>query len=142
MPRRVPSVRLKRSALLDRPICSIIVRPAPGTISSASFSDGSIVMRYSPVIVGSTNSIMMSLPMPSIQRYRQFSNGKVEVVPPPSSIGRSIGAAGRVRLDFGGRAERDIDAAAVGLPARNTRSIPLVRIGDAAVVLFFEFVFR
>src|ERR1039458_2155342 len=53
-PRWVPSVRLKRSFLLLIPICSIMVRPAPGTYSRASFSDGSIVMRYSPGIVGST----------------------------------------------------------------------------------------
>ena len=45
-------MRLKRSALDAMPICSIIVRPALGTYSSASFSDGSMVMRYSPVIVG------------------------------------------------------------------------------------------
>ena len=68
VPRRVPSVRLKRSVLDAIPICSINVRPALGTINNASFSDGSIVRRYSPVMVVSTNSILMSEPMPSIYR--------------------------------------------------------------------------
>ncbi len=43
-------------------------------------------------------------------------------------------------LDFVGRAVGDVDAAAVGLPAGNTRSVMLVGVGDAAVVLFFELV--
>src|SRR5579871_6809999 len=40
------------------------------------------------------------------------------------------------------RPERDVDAAAVGLPSRNSRSEMLVRVGDAAVVLFLELVFQ
>ena len=44
VPRCVPSVRVKRQGLQDMPICSIMVKPAPGTYRSASFSDGSMVM--------------------------------------------------------------------------------------------------
>ena len=44
VPRCVPSVRVKRQFLQAMPICSIMVKPAPGTYSSASFSDGSMVM--------------------------------------------------------------------------------------------------
>ena len=34
------------------PICSDMVRPAPGTYSSASFSSGSRLIWYSPLMVG------------------------------------------------------------------------------------------
>jgi hypothetical protein len=52
---------------------------------------GSIVIRYSPVSrPDRPNSIMMSDPMClNPAWYRHFSNGNVEVVPPPSSNGRS-----------------------------------------------------
>ena len=43
-------------------------------------------------------------------------------------------------FDFVGRAEGDVDAAAVGLPAGNARGVMLVGVGDAAVVLFLELV--
>ena len=45
-----------------------------------------------------------------------------------------------MRLDFVRRAEHDVDAAAVGLPARNAGGEMLVGVGDAPVVLFLEFV--
>ena len=61
-------------------------------------------------------------------------------MPPPSSIGPLVAAAGGMRLDFVGRAEGDVDAAAVGLPAGNARGEALVGVGDAAVVLFLELV--
>ena len=43
-------------------------------------------------------------------------------------------------FDFVRRAVRDVDAAAVGLPARDARGVVLVGVGDAAVVLFLELV--
>jgi hypothetical protein len=44
-----------------------------------------------------------------------------------------VGAAGRMRFDRIGFTERDVDATAVGFPARNARREMLVRIGDALV---------
>src|SRR5271163_4802558 len=75
VPRCVPSVRLNRSVFVDKPICSFMVSPALGTYSRASFSDGSMVMWNSPLMVGSTNSMMMLVPMPSRYRYRHCWNG-------------------------------------------------------------------
>ena len=46
-----------------------------------------------------------------------------------------------MRFDFVGRAVYNIDAAAIGLPSRDTRREMLVGVGDAAVMLFLEFVF-
>ena len=43
-------------------------------------------------------------------------------------------------FDFVRRAVGNVDAAAVGLPAGDTGSEVLVGVGDAAVVLFLEFV--
>src|SRR5579884_771357 len=45
-----------------------------------------------------------------------------------------------MRFDFIRRTEGDIDAAAIGLPTRNTRRVMLVGVSDAAVVLFLVFV--
>jgi hypothetical protein len=45
-----------------------------------------------------------------------------------------------VVLDLIGRPIGDVDAAAVCLPAGNSRSVALVGVGDTPVVLFFEFV--
>src|SRR5271163_2542381 len=87
--RFVPSERVKRSAFEASPCCSSKLKPAPGTCSSASFSEGSDVRWYSPELVGSTNSRMMFFPTPSRYRQRQVSNGYVLVEPPPSSMGRS-----------------------------------------------------
>ena len=39
-----------------------------------------------------------------------------------------------------GATPHDVHAAAISLPSRNTRSIMLVGIGDAAIVLFFKLV--
>ena len=55
----------KRLALEDWPVNSDKLKPAPGTWERASFSQGSLVMRYSPEPLGSTNSISMLSPMPS-----------------------------------------------------------------------------
>ena len=44
VPSLVPSVRVKRCALQAKPSCSYKVKPAPGTLVSASFSDGLKVM--------------------------------------------------------------------------------------------------
>src|SRR6267378_7791756 len=85
----VPSERVKRSAFDAMPMDSIKLNPAPGTCSSASFSDGSMVKWYSPEPLGSTNSRIMFSPIPSRYRQRQVSQGYVLVEPPPSSIGRS-----------------------------------------------------
>ena len=46
-----------------------------------------------------------------------------------------------MRFDFVGRAEGDVDAAAVRLPAGDAGGVPLVGVGDAAVVLFLVLVF-
>ena len=46
-----------------------------------------------------------------------------------------------MRFDFVGRAVFNIDAAAIGLPSRDTRREPVVGVGDAAIMLFAEFVF-
>ena len=56
-------------------------------------------------------------------------------------VGTLVGAAGGVRLDFVRRAEGDVDPAAIRLPAGDTGGVPLVGIGDAAVVLFLVLVF-
>src|SRR6266567_5604147 len=48
---------------------------------------------------------------------------------------------GRMRFDFVWRTPNDIDTAAIGSPAGNAGGEMFVRIGDAAVVLFLEFVF-
>src|SRR5438132_183264 len=48
--------------------------------------------------------------------------------------------AGGMRLDFIRLPVNDVDAPAVGLPTRNTRREPLVRIGNTRVMFFFEFV--
>ena len=61
-----PSVRVKRAARLDMPISSSMLAPAPGILAKASFSPGSMVMWYSPVPVGSTNSMVMFCPIPSM----------------------------------------------------------------------------
>ena len=45
-----------------------------------------------------------------------------------------------MRLDLVRRSVRDVDAAAVGLPAGNAGGVMLVGVGDAAVVLFLELV--
>ena len=45
-----------------------------------------------------------------------------------------------MRFDFVGRAEGDVDAAAIGLPSGDTGGVPLVGVGDAAVVLFLVLV--
>ena len=45
-----------------------------------------------------------------------------------------------MRFDFVGRAVRDVDAAAIGLPAGDAGSVMLVGVSDAAVVLFLELV--
>src|SRR4029450_835655 len=56
-------------------------------------------------------------------------------------LGRTlVAAAGGVGFFFVWRAVRNIDTAAIGLPAGNTAGELLVRIRDTAVVLFFEFV--
>ena len=55
--------------------------------------------------------------------------------------GPLIGAARGVVFDFVRRAVRDVDAAAVGLPAGDARGVVLVGVRDAAVVLFLELVF-
>ena len=47
----------------------------------------------------------------------------------------------RVGFDLIGRAPDDVNAAAIGPPAGNSRGEPLVGVGDSAVVLFLEFVF-
>src|ERR1700756_2106822 len=44
-------------------------------------------------------------------------------------------------FDFVGLAEDDVDAAAISSPAGNTCREMLGGVGDALVVLFFEFVF-
>ncbi len=51
-----------------------------------------------------------------------------------------VAAAGGMGFDFVGRAVSDVDAPAVGLPAGNARSVMLVGVSDAAVVLFLELV--
>ena len=56
--------------------------------------------------------------------------------------GPLVAAAGGVGIDRVGRAEGDVDVAAVGLPAGLAGGEVLVRVGDAAVVLFAEFVLR
>ena len=43
-----------------------------------------------------------------------------------------------MRIDFVWRAPHDVDAAAIGFPARDARGVVLVGIGDAAVVLFLK----
>src|SRR5450432_125743 len=53
-----------------------------------------------------------------------------------------VGAAGRVGFLLVGRAVGDVDAAAVRLPAGNSRSEVLVGVGDAAVVFFLKLVFH
>ena len=45
-------------------------------------------------------------------------------------------------FDLISRAPHDVDASAIGLPARNAGGEVLVGIGDAAVVLFLVFVLR
>src|SRR5438067_252873 len=50
--------------------------------------------------------------------------------------GPLVGAAGRVRFDLVGRAESDIDAPPIGLPARDAGSVMLVGIGDATIIFF------
>ena len=55
--------------------------------------------------------------------------------------GPLVGAAGGMRFDFVRRPVHDVDAAAVGLPAGDARSVMLVGVRDAPVVLFLELVF-
>src|SRR5713226_1280610 len=55
----VPLALVNRPALEDLPVSSLRLKPAPGTCVSASFSQGSRVMWYSPEPLGSTNSISM-----------------------------------------------------------------------------------
>src|SRR5262249_53335577 len=52
-----------------------------------------------------------------------------------------VAAARRMRFLLVRRAVRNIDAATIRLPARNSARELLVRIRDAPVVLFLEFVF-
>ena len=54
--------------------------------------------------------------------------------------GSLVGAARGMRLDFVGRAISDINASAVGFPAGDARSVMVVGVRDAAVVLFLELV--
>ena len=54
--------------------------------------------------------------------------------------GALIGAAGGMRFDLVGWPVHDVNAAAIGFPSRDARRIVVVGIGDAAVVLFLEFV--
>src|SRR5579871_3852361 len=54
------------SFLVDNPSDSARVGPPPGTYNSASFSDGSKLIRYSPDMVVSTNSTSMLSPTSSI----------------------------------------------------------------------------
>src|ERR1044072_418531 len=65
----MPPKLAMRSPLSERPICSPSVKPAPGTCSSASFSSGLRAMRYSPLPVGSTNSISIPEPTPPKQLF-------------------------------------------------------------------------
>jgi hypothetical protein len=52
-------------------------------------------------------------------------------------LGRPIiAAAGRMGLDFIGRAPEDVSVAAIGFPARDTRGETVVGVGDAAIVFF------
>src|SRR5580658_8813895 len=54
-------------------------------------------------------------------------------------IGPMVGAAGGVRVDLVGRPVLNVSAAAVGLPPSfEFGGVVIVRIRDAAVVLFFE----
>src|SRR5438552_13988840 len=46
-----------------------------------------------------------------------------------------------MRLDLIRRPVLNVDPSAIGLPARNAGSEPLVRISNPAIVFFFEFVF-
>src|SRR5689334_6143396 len=46
-----------------------------------------------------------------------------------------------MRIDFIRRAVSDVDAAAIRFPSGNARSVALVGIRDASVVLFLELVF-
>ncbi len=55
--------------------------------------------------------------------------------------GPLVTAARGVRLNFVGGAIHNIDAPAIGLPAGDARREPFIRVGNAPVVLFFEFVF-
>src|SRR5581483_9343096 len=55
--------------------------------------------------------------------------------------GTFIGSARGVRLDLIRRPVHNVDAAAIGFPAGDTRSVVLVGVGDTAVVLFLELVF-
>ena len=45
-----------------------------------------------------------------------------------------------MRLDFGRLSVKDVNAAAVRLPTRNTRREALIGVRDTGVMLFFEFV--
>ena len=56
--------------------------------------------------------------------------------------GPLVGAAGGMRLDAVRLAVRNVDVTAVGLPARLACGKVLVRVGDAAVMLFTELVLR
>ena len=50
-------------------------------------------------------------------------------------------ATARMCVNFIGRTIHDVNAPAVGSPARNSRCVVLIRVRDAAIVLFLEFVF-
>ena len=52
-----------------------------------------------------------------------------------------VGSAGGMRLDLVRRTVDDVNAAAIGFPSGNAGREVFVRIRDAAIVLFFEFVF-
>src|ERR1022692_1736762 len=54
--------------------------------------------------------------------------------------GPLVGAAGGVRLDFVGRPVNDVNASAIRLPAGDSRSVMVVGVSDAPVVLFLELV--
>ena len=121
------------------PSASASVSPPP-VCNSASFSQGFIVMWYSPVWVLSTNSISISCPTPSRYRYSQVSKGKM-AGEPTTFPSRSLHIApGGMSFDTIGLTVFDVDHSTIRFPTRYSRGIVLIGILDTSVVFFLVFV--
>ena len=111
----------------------------PNPVARASFSSGLRAMRYSPVPVGSTNSISMPSPtsrdgdQTSLERVRRsraaaFVRGPV--------IGRSLTG----RFDRIGFAPLYVHPSTVGQTARNSRSKVFISVFDPLGIFLAKFV--
>ena len=131
-----PSVLSNRAALEDCPSCSARVKPAPGTYSRASFSDGSVVKRNSPVPLGSHK----------FQLYVLANPLNIVVSPIFESVGLRFTTALieravvvlplRVAFERIGLAVHDVRCGRDRFSNRRHRKQMLVGIGDPPIILY------